>query len=165
MFINQDIVAVVFRLINFVALIGVAFFLFKKHLMPDLLMSIATKKNDLDYLATQQTALEKQQLNLDALLKEDALMCESFRLKIDEWKKVALAKAELQEKEHKDTINKYNQRIADIALQREQTRVQNIVTHEVTAQLKESLSTHFNGSEKNAEYMNAIIQFMNEKTI
>jgi hypothetical protein len=163
MFTNQDIIAIVFRLINFTALLGVSLYLFKKHVMPDLLMDIENKKEAENSLFLQQGLLEKQQLNLDILLKEDALQCEKFRLKIDEWKKVVTADYEYREKEHNNMMTIVNKRIAHNAVQREQSRIQNIVTHAVVIDLEKSLSLHFHDSKESSEYLNSILHFMNEK--
>ena len=163
MFTNQDIVAIAFRLINFITLIGVIFFLFKKHIMPDLLLNIAKKKEAQDSLFLQQAILEKQQLNLDILLKEESLQCEEFRLKIDEWKKIVTVEYDCREKEHKKTIAIVRKRITRNALQREQSRIQNIVTHAVVTDLEKSLSLHFHDPKQSSEYLNSILHFMDEK--
>lgn len=163
MFTNQDIIAIVFKLINFATLIGVSLYLFKKHVMPDLMVEIENKKEAEQYLFLQQALLEKQQLNLDALLKDDALQCEKFRLKIDEWKKVVTADYEYREQEHSNMMTMVNKRIAHNAVQREQSRVKNIVIHEVATDLEKSLSLHFHDSKESSEYLNSILHFMNEK--
>jgi hypothetical protein len=163
MFTNQDIIAIVFRLINFATLLGISLYLFKKHVMPDLLINIEKKKEAENSLFLQQALLEKQQLNLDILLKEDSLQCEKFRLKIDEWKKVVTADYEYREKEHNNMMVGVNKRIAHNAVQREQSRVQNIVTHAIVTDLEKSLSLHFHDSKESSEYLNSILHFMNEK--
>src|SRR5438445_13626783 len=116
MFTNQEIIAVIFRLINFIALIGIGFFLFKKYILPDLHASIIRKKEDQNALSAQQTTLEKQQLHLDALLKEDSLLCAEFRLKIDKWKKAVTLESESHEKEHHKSLIASNKRTAAIAI-------------------------------------------------
>lgn len=163
MFTNQDIIAIVFKLINFAALLGVSLYLFKKHVMPDLLINIEKKKETENSLFLQQALLEKQQLNLDILLKEDSLQCEDFRLKIDEWKKVVTADYEYRQKEHSNMMAVVNKRIAHNAVQREQSRIQSIVNHTVVTDLEKSLSLHFHDSKESSEYLNSILHFMNEK--
>lgn len=164
MFTNQDIIAVLFRLINFATLIGIGFFLFKKHIMPDLLASIIRKKEHLDSLSAQQAALEKQQLALDTFLKEDILLCAQFRSKIDTWKKAVALETTNYEKEQTKTLSACNRRASIIALQREHKRVQTIVTHAVINDLKKSLSLHFKEQKQSSDYLNSIITFMNERT-
>jgi hypothetical protein len=54
MFINETIVAIFFRLINFAALIAAAMFLYKKYIKSDLLYMIAEQKASHDHLYEQQ---------------------------------------------------------------------------------------------------------------
>ena|SRR6266404_5989225 len=163
MFTNQDMIVIAFKLINFIALLGVGFFLFKKYALPDLLQSIARKKNKQESLFLQQTHLEKQQVNLDTLLKDDAIQCEKFRSNIDEWKKVVAQEQVHLEKESNITLASVHKRIEHTAMLREQQRIQKIVTHAVVERLETSLSAHFQHAQQNNEYLNTIIDFMNER--
>jgi len=163
MFTNQEIVAVVFKLINFIALLGIGFFFFKKYIMPDLLASIIRKKETHNALCAQQATLEKQQLHLDTLLKEDSLLYAEFRSKIDEWKKTVAIEAESYQKECNKALIASNKRTATIALQREHNRVQEIVTHAVVIDLKKSLTLHFKNQQQSSEYLNSIFHFMDER--
>src|SRR5574337_1061782 len=138
MFTNQDIIVIAFKLTNFIALIGIALFLFKKHVLPDLLLSLARKKNRQESLFLQQSHLEKQQLQLDILLKNDALQCEAFRAKIDEWTNVVKQEQHNLEKERINTIALARKRIEHKTLQREENRVQKIVAHAVVERLEKS---------------------------
>lgn len=165
MFTNQDIIAIVFKLINFIALIGIGFFLFKKYIMPDLILSLTRKKEDQDFLFAQQAALEKQQVNLDTFLKEDSVMCQQFREKIDIWKKAVALESEHYEKERTDTMVMVNKRRAHNAEQYQQSQIQNIVTHAVVIKLEKSLSLYFKNEKHDDEYLNAILRFMDERTL
>ena len=163
MFTNQDIIVIAFKLINFAALLGVGFFLFKKHILPDLRLSIARKKNKHDSLFLQQANLEHQQLKLDKFLKEDAIQCETFRTKIDKWKKVVAQENNMLKKEQENITVAIRKRIEHTAIQREQKRVQKIVAYTVVNRLKKSLSHHFKQPQENSEYLDSIIAFMNER--
>lgn len=163
MFSNQDIVVIAFKLINFAALIGVGFFLFKKHILPDLLLSIARKKNKHDSLFLQQANLEKQQLQLDIQLKEDAAQCQAFRSNIDEWKKVVAQENNLLKKEHEHLLMLLRKRTEHALLQREQQRIQKIVAHTVVDRLEKSVTHHFEKPQESSQYLDAIIDFMNER--
>jgi|GEM_PF-1863821 len=163
MFTNQDIIAIIFRLINFAALVGGSLFLFKKHVMPDLLLEIEKKKNAEESLFLQQAILEKQQRALDTLLKKESLQCEQFRLKIDEWKRVVAIEANEREKERNDIMDMVNQRIAHNAAQKEQVRIQKIITKTVVTDLEKSLSSYFKEPQQGTEYLSSILQFMNER--
>jgi len=163
MFSNQDIIVIAFKLINFAALIGVGFFLFKKHVLPDLLLSIARKKNKQDLLFLQQSNLEKQQIKLDIQHKEDAAQCQAFRTKIDEWKKVVAQEDNILKKEHENMMMVLRKRTERTILQREQQRIHKIVAHVVVKKLEKSLSEHFEKIQESSDYLNSIIDFMNER--
>ena len=163
MFTNQEIIAILFKFINFFALIGVGLFLFKKHILPDLMLSIATKKEAQESLYAQQAMLEKQQYNLDIFLKEDALKCTDFRANIDTWKKVVDLEHLEYEKKYNIIAAAINQRNMHKALQQENKRIQHLVTHGVVHKIQQSLSLYFKDQKKSAEYLHAILQFMDEK--
>lgn len=163
MFINQSFVAIVFKLINFFALIGIVGFVFKKYLKADMLAAIEKKKTDHEGLLTQQTTLENKQRNLDALIKQETAHCQELKARIDEWKKVTILAHNKQEKEYADFLISSKKRNADIAIKKEKRRIQNEIIDIVVTDLKKSLSHDFKNSQKNSEYLNAIMHFMNEK--
>jgi hypothetical protein len=163
MFINQSFVAIIFKLINFFALIGIAYFVYKKHLKSDILSSIAKKDADYQDLFTLQITLENKQRNLDALFKQETLQCQDFRAKIDEWKKVVTLEQEKEEKAHITLLAATKKRNAEIFLKKENQRVQNHILEAVITDLEKSLSHDFKSTQKNTDYLNAIMHFMNEK--
>lgn len=164
MFINPDVVAIFFRLVNFIALMSVGFFLFKKYVMPDLLLSIARKKNKEDSLYAQQAALEKEQSNLDKLLKEESLQCQDFRAKIDTWKKSVTLENERSEKRRHDITQAVIKQRTQNALRQEQQQLQVLVTHSLIADVRKSLTHYFQDSHHGDEYLNAVLHFMNERS-
>lgn len=163
MFINESIVAILFRLINFAALIAVAIFLYKKYIKCDLLCMIAEKKSSHEHLCEQQLSFEQQQAALDTLLKKEAVLCKNFRTKIDEWKKTITLEHEMAQKMHAQELVAAQERAATIAANREQEKIRAVVTHEVAANLQKNLSRYFKDASKNSDYLNAIVRFMDEK--
>lgn len=163
MFINHMSIDIAFRLINFVALAGLTFFLFKKYVKVDLLILIDQKKIAQQELYTQQITLEKQQNELDALAKIEATMCQDFQTKIDEWKKVVTREYNIHAEKQKATMESVQQRSAAIALKKEDMRIRAHVATAVVTDLTKSLSLDFKAPEVNAHYLESIICFMNEK--
>ncbi len=163
MFISQEVIAIFFRLINFITLIGIGFILFKKYVMPDLILSIARKQNKQDSLYAQQIILERQQRNLDELLKEESLQCQEFRSKIDVWKKNVTLEHECYEKKRNDIIQTIIKRRAHDALQQERQHLQVVVTHTLVADLQKSLVHYFQDQKHGDEYLNSMLHFMNER--
>lgn len=163
MFINQSFVAIIFKFINFFALIALACYAYKKYLKADILSSIEKKETDYQDLLTQQITLENKQRDLDLLLRQETLQCQDFRSKIDEWKKVVILEQEKQEKEHGALVTIIKKRNAEVFLKREQQRIQNNIIDSVTADLEKSLSHDFKNSRIGTDYLNSIMHFMNEK--
>ncbi len=163
MFTNQDIIVIAFKLLNFAALMGIGFFIFKKYALADLLLGIARKKNKQESLFLQQAHLEKQQMHLDRLLKEDAAQCEQFRANIDEWKKVVAQQHTHLEKEQAAISASVHKRMELNALLREQNRVQKEVSQAVVERLEKSLSHYFQNPQHNTEYLDTLIDLMNER--
>ena len=163
MFTNQEMIAIAFRLINFVTLAGGAIFLFKKYALPDVLLNIAQQHNKQNALYKQQAELEKQQQSLDILLQKDALECNIFRTRIDTWKKNVALEHMQREQERNKMIKLLLQRLEQHARYREEQRVQNIVTRAIAHDIETSLSEYFKNDEQGNEYLNSILQFMNER--
>jgi hypothetical protein len=163
MFINYNIVAIIFKLINFIALLSITFLIFKKYIMPNIVAGIIRKKEHQASLSAQQANLEKQQISLDTFLKEDILLCAEFRSKIDKWKKTVTLETESYKKEHSKILINSTKRTETIATQREHNHVKKIVTHAVINNIKTSLSTHFKNEKQSSEYLNSIFNFMDKK--
>jgi hypothetical protein len=163
MFINQSFVAIIFKLINFFAIIALACYVYKKYLKADILSSIEKKETDHQDLLIQQTTLENKQKNLDLLLKQEMLQCQDFRSNIDEWKKVVTLEQEKQEQEHTAFIAIIKKRNAEVFLKKEHQRIQNSIIDTVVADLEKSLSHDFKNTKQGTDYLNSILHFMNEK--
>lgn len=163
MFINQSFVAIVFKLINFFAIIGLGFYIFKKYLKTDLLFFIAKKETDHQDLLTQQTMLEHKQRDLDLLIKEETIQCQDFRSKIDQWNATVLLEQDKQEKKQSNLTFVIKKHKKDIAVKKENQRQQGIILNAVIADLEKSLTNDFKTSQKSSDYLDAIVHFMNEK--
>jgi len=163
MFINQSFVAIIFKFINFFAIIALACYAYKKYLKADILASIEKKETDYQYLLTQQISLENKQKDLDLLLKQETLECQDFRSKIDEWKKVVTLEQEKQEQDNKALMTIIKKRNIEVSLKKEHRRIQNNIIDSVTADLEKSLSHDFKNSKLGTDYLNSIVYFMNEK--
>ena len=124
---------------------------------------ITKKKDAHEALFSQQAVLERKQCELDALLKEESLLCEQFRIKIDEWKKTVALESDLREKKHNEYKIIIAERVAQRALHKENSRIQTIVMDSLIPELQESLSHYFNNEKPSVEYLNSIVHFMDEK--
>src|SRR5579872_3810288 len=160
MFINEDIVAIIFRIINFISVIGLGIFLFKKYVAADIWDMIRRKKDAHQALIDEQAVLEHKQTELNRLLKEESVLCVEIRVKIDTWKEsVEQESALLAQKRYELKVTAAHA-IAHRAVHKENSRVQTIVIDALIPELEESLSDYFHHKEHGTEYINALINFM-----
>ena len=163
MFINQSFVAILFKLINFFAIIGIACFIYKKYMKADIFFLIAKKETDYQDLFTLQTTLDNKQRDLDLLLKQEALQCQDLRSKIDAWKKTVTLEQEKQEQEYNALLAIAKKRTRHVLMKKENQRMQNKIINAVIMDLEKTLSHDFKDSKKGDNYLDSIIHFMNEK--
>ena len=163
MFTNIPLVAVIFRFINFFALIALGIFFFKRYVLTDILLKIAQKKAYLETLFAQQAMLEKEQLILNEYLKEDAQLCEKFKMKIDEWKSVIIQEHAIQDQEYLRLQETLKQRALNRALYKKETETKKAVIDSVVARLENSLTDYFKDPSYADEYLENILAFMNER--
>ena len=163
MFINQSIVAIVFKLINFMMLVGIGFFLFKKYVKQDILSLINKEQENRHALLTQQINLEQQQYALNDLSKKELIECQNFKSKIDEWKKTVLIQELTQQEERNKIIATIKKRHTLITTKKENQHLQNEIVNALIISLEHSLSEHFKNPQEGITYLNTITHFMDER--
>jgi hypothetical protein len=163
MFTNQIIIAVIFRLINFGIVIGLATYLFKKHGLPLIDTIMAQKDAERELLLSQQLLLEQKQAELDDLIKQDIILCESLKVKINEWRDVVAQEQSAQEKDHlkrSETLatkrRKKSELLARVCLQK-------TVAASVLADLQRSLTDRFEKDDVGEAYLDSMVQAINER--
>ena len=107
--------------------------------------------------------LEKQQHNLDIILKKESELCQALIVKINEWKKAVTHEQNLFQKNYNEAMIAIKERDADIAQKKENQKTQHIIVKEVVLNLEKSLSTYFENPKNNNKYLSTIFQFMNER--
>ena len=163
MFTNQVIIAVVFRLINFAIVIGVATYLFRKYGSPVVDTMMAQKDAEKELLLSQQLLLEQKQAELDALIRQDIILCESLKLKINEWRDVAAQKRSMHERDrlkiNDDLATKRRKKNELLA----QVRLQKSVATAVLEDLQRSLTDRFEKDDAGQAYLDSMVQAINER--
>src|ERR1700744_5518293 len=104
MFINHLIIVITFRLINFIIVLSVGAYLFKKHALPFIYELMTQKESEKELLINEQTFFEQKQHDLNNLIQRDILLCNNLKIKINEWKKVFDQERYVQEKNHLNII-------------------------------------------------------------
>jgi hypothetical protein len=165
MFIDQVVIAIIFRLFNFGLIIALAAYGFKNYVLPGVLLLIAKKESEKEFLLSQQVLLQQHQSELDNHIKQDMIRGEQLRMKVDTWKRITqeeycthkkqnlIKEAEL-EKKYTQTIE-YQKKIL----------LQSFVANKVVSNLQLSLTKHFDNENSGVQYLEDIIEFMNERAL
>lgn len=163
MFINQVVVAVIFRLINFGVVIGLAVYFFRKYALPLFYTMIAQKDAEKELLLSQQLLLEQKQAELDSLIEQDVFVCESFKLKVDEWRSFVEKERAIHAKDclkRNEIIEVKKRKKSELLAQ---GHLQKIVATAVIADLHRSLINHFEKDDAASVYLDSMVQAINER--
>jgi hypothetical protein len=165
MFISQAVIAVIFRLFNFGLVIILATYAFKKYVLPNVFVVMAQKESEQEFLSSQQILLERKQVELDQLTKQEALLCDNFKIKIDQWKRVVEEESFLQKQEQAARLIFLEKKDAEKAVWQKKLLIQRIVSQKVSSDLESSLSDYFKNEDAGADYLEKIVYFMNERLL
>jgi hypothetical protein len=165
MFTNNALITILFRFINFAALVALLAYLFKKVAKPEINAQLQKKQYEDDTLYFQQTTLELQQRNLDLRIKEEAAQCEKFKITIDHWKKIVTTEHEHNLKQYERIMQKQIDNVHRKALAKHHNQTQAIITDAIAHDLETSLSAYFNNHQNGQLYLKKIIHFMEDKAL
>lgn len=110
MFLNESGVAILFRLINFAALIALVFYVCKKYVIKTVKEQIAHKQDVVVDLRNQADTLVDDICFIDQATQQDAQMCQDLKVRVLEWR----AQAE---------------RVAQESLTKKQAQIESLVGH------------------------------------
>ncbi len=82
----NEIIDVVFKIINFFVFIGLGIYFFKKFVYQKIIIAIARKESFIQGLFGRQQELEQQQYLLAQAVKQEEQLCFRLKKKIDLWK-------------------------------------------------------------------------------
>ena len=165
MFINHLIVAIVFKFINFAIFITLVGYLFKKYVLPMAYALMSKKESEKELLLNQQLYLERKQSELGDLMRQDSVLCEGLKVKVDTWKKVVDHVNFMQKENHLERVVFLERKNMKIREFQEESRIKSVVAKAVVSDLQDSLKKHFERDHHGEEYLNVIIQIMSEKTL
>lgn len=163
MFGNESFIMIFFRLANFVALIGVGLYLFKKYGLPATIV-IMDEQNEADERLNHRLAdVEAEHKVMAHILHEDAVLCETLKVRVREWKKKSDENATSRDKNYAVRMADLQQKMIQRAQLREQEHVQETVATQVVGDLYQSMPQYFEHVDTGSEYLASIIQFMKKE--
>jgi len=122
---DEEIIAFIFKILNFFVLIGLGVYFFKKYALQKITIGIARKESFICGLFNRQQELEQQQYELDQTIAKEKQLCFVLKEKIDLWKH----QVEKKLKKEQEDREKYAQTV--------RVRLEKRMKTVVTGQVKE----------------------------
>ena len=163
MFISQIAVIIFFRLFNFVLLIVLGIYAYKKYGATALMNLITQKEKSRVSLYEENKQLEQEQLSIEKKMQEEELLCASLKRKVDEWQRVLNIQREQEEKEIAERLKKIKKTRKIQALHSETNRAHALVAQSVVHTIQTSLTHYFTLEERGKEYLHDMLTMMNER--
>ncbi|HEB41903.1 MAG TPA: hypothetical protein ENI08_02710 [Candidatus Dependentiae bacterium] len=105
---DEQIVAFIFKIVNFLVFIGLGVYFFKKYALRKIITGIARKESFIRGLFDRQQELEQQQYALDQTIAKEEALCLALKKKVNLWKHHVGNELKKQEKEQEEqTQNVY----------------------------------------------------------
>lgn len=157
---NEAIIAITFRLLNFAVLIALFIYIFKKYILPTILIRIGQKEALLRQLFNKQQALEQEQYALGETVAKEAQLCAELKKKVQQWKKEVDQEFAERTKEKTEGIKQLKQKTQQRAQWYGNNKIKKEVLTAATAQAKVSLKKQFADPKKGHNFIQPIIDFM-----
>jgi len=162
MTINGEIIAIIFRLINFLILIALGIYCFKKYALELIRADMSSEQEHLDGLKAQAEELQQEKRNLEKGIKEDARACSLLREKITTWHIAAEQELHAFKAEREGRIEIVKARAEKQAQTIELYRRQRIIVPAAIEKAQTLLEKTFASKDRAHSYVQQVIAKMEE---
>lgn len=161
---NEFIVAVIFRLLNFAGLIALFVYLFKKYALEVIAICIVQQESLVRALFNRQDELEVEQRALDEQVVYEAQLCAELKEKIAQWKN--LVDQDLAAREHvrADRIKLLSQHAHQHAQNYAMNKAKRQVLSQVSTHVRDTMTKQFTDAKEGQKFLEPIINFMRKST-
>jgi len=160
---SSEVVADVFKLLNFGILCALFYFFFKKKQIPETREKIAQKQAELQSKANQNKALLYQQEELDREIKQQELLARKLYGQIKVWSSSFEHKQQELLREQEDLTGKAKQRAQQQAEYKLNRSVSDIVFSKALENAKEKLTAQFVSEAEGKKFISSIVDFMRKE--
>ncbi len=162
MSINSEIIAIIFRLINFLILIALGIYCFKKYALEVIRGNISAEQEHLDELKARAQELQQEKKNLEKGIKEDGRACSLLREKIATWHIAAEQESDAFKAEREGRIEIVKARAEKQAQAIELYRRQQIIVPAAIEKAQTLLEKTFASKDRAHSYVQQVIAKMEE---
>jgi len=157
MLITASVVAFIFRIINFGALVGLTIFLAKKYLMPTLNNAMYEHESAIEQIEQHTQDLQSHAQQLDEQFKKQEHLTNELIRKIHAWKSQFEAQKVKREQLHQELIESAHKKIATQQQMIKQMYVQNKVLPIAIDHAQKTLEQQFSSEDTGVNYIADVI--------
>lgn len=156
----SDIIKFVFTLINFGVTIGLVFYLYRRYGKSMIEGLMQAREQELTLLVEQKQALQEEQIHLDHLIQDEQRFAALLLEKANHWRSQYQKEAAHARQEQQAIDAHLQKRRSRQAQLHTQHRLYDTIMPQVMDKTRTKLSAQFADSQKESEYLNDIITFM-----
>jgi F0F1-type ATP synthase membrane subunit b/b' len=164
MTINAEIIAIIFRVINFLVLIALGIYAFKKYALELIRADMSAEQEHLDGIKARAQELQQEKRDLEKGIKEDARACSLLREKITTWHSVAEQESHAFRAEREGRIEIVKGRAEKQAQAIELYRRQRVIVPAAIEKAQTLLEKTFASKDRAHSYVQQVIAKMEEST-
>lgn len=161
---DESIVNIVFRLINFVALLGFAAYIYKRYFFSDITEKINQEETEKETLCHQIGELDQQSNTLSHEIIAQEEHCKELQTRVTQWQHVFNQEMETRRKDSLNLRIKSAERADRQKKFVEQEDLINAVFPQAIEQINSSLINTFSDSDRNEKFIADIIGIMKKRS-
>lgn len=161
---DESPVSIIFRLINFAALIGLAVFIFKRYFLADITEKIHLEEVEKDTLRHQIGQLDQQGNILCHEIVEQEELCKKLAQKVSQWHQIFNHELEQARKENMVLRVKSAERAERQKKFIEHEQLMNAVFPQAIEQIQSQLIKEFSAADRNKTFVIDVIDHMKKSS-
>ncbi|HRN78567.1 MAG TPA: hypothetical protein PLU71_04960 [Candidatus Dependentiae bacterium] len=160
MFPSSYVIAIVFRIINFIVFGVVLVYLFKKYLLDSILQMMAQKDAEKKMLHEEADALQETVKELDSMIEREARECEELKRRVIEWRKRVEQELDEQRVSRQEQAEQIRQTMATKAQHLYQQNLERAALPSALEQAREQLHEKFSEKPAGVQYIKSVVDHM-----
>lgn len=156
----QEIVIFIFKILNFIVLVGLGGYFFKNRILPKIIIDIARKKSLIQGLFDRQQELEQLHYELGQTIEQEKKHCIALKQRIDLWQyhveKASKKRKKEQEKNRENTYDHLQRRMKIIV----DDKVKKEVFQKAIAGTRLELQEQFSAKQNADQFLSQVISWM-----
>ena len=164
MFVHEELLSVIFRLVNFGILVFMCVYLFKRYVLPSIKEQMKSEEEEAQAIKSRHKELRMQEKTVTAFAQEQEKTCCMLKEKVHRWRRVQDDYVLRRAQERERRVRYLNDRVAHQELEFAQQRVLQKALPRAVMHARIALQQTFSSADKKRAYLNEIMsQISKEK--